>query len=89
MEKKGAFLENWFLLCGNVLHTRKGRVSMPDDKHESSEVILCPYCKGYGYLEGTTIPGPCVTCGASGWLTESELAEWEKENKPVEWMDEC
>ena len=58
-------------------------------KHNTDETTVCPHCEGYGYLNSDTVPGgPCNVCGGSGWLTKSQLEEWEIENNPFERMDE-
>ena len=47
-----------------------------EGKHHTDETIICPHCKGYGYLEADAIPvGPCNVCEGSGWLTKSQLEE--------------
>ena len=66
---------------------------MDKDKYRKKETnakdesIVCPFCKGYGYLNDSTSPGsPCSTCGGSGWLTMSQLDQWEFENHTDEWQ---
>jgi hypothetical protein len=46
-----------------------------ENEHKSNEPIICPHCDGYGYLGDGEMPGPCITCGGSGWLTKSQLEE--------------
>jgi len=59
-----------------------------EEKESSDKAIICPHCEGHGYQDADIPLSPCITCGASGWLTKSELEEWEAENSPVDWMDE-
>ncbi len=54
-----------------------------EEGKKQGEAIICPHCEGYGFQKAESVSGsPCITCCGSGWLTKSQLEEWELENNP-------
>lgn len=59
-----------------------------EEKSKTKETTVCPHCEGFGYLESDTVPGgPCNVCCGSGWLTKSQLDEWEMDNTSLDGFD--